>query len=146
MCEMVKVVYNACYGGFSLSEAGVRRYAELKGIEVYPEKNGLPFTTYWTVPPEKRKRVIPSKEWGRATAAERERSNAAYMEQTLRDREIPRTDPCLVQVVEELGDAANGDCAHLRIEEVPKGARYRIDEYDGRESVRTASDYEWEIA
>ena len=33
---MTKIVYNACYGGFSLSEKAIKRYWELKG-ETYPE-------------------------------------------------------------------------------------------------------------
>lgn len=36
---MTKIVYNACFGGFGLSEAGLMRYAELKGLTLYPEKN-----------------------------------------------------------------------------------------------------------
>lgn len=59
----------------------------------------------------------------------------------------PRHDYALVQVVEELGDAANGMCAKLRIAEVEDGTRYRIDEYDGSESVITPDDqWEWTIA
>ena len=34
----MKVVINNCYGGFSLSEAGIARYLEFKGIEV-PDKS-----------------------------------------------------------------------------------------------------------
>jgi hypothetical protein len=52
----------------------------------------------------------------------------------------------LVQVVEELGDKANGRCAKLRIAEVPAGTLYRIDEYDGFESVETKDSYEWNVA
>ena len=29
---MVKIVYNACYGGFSLSEKAIARYIELSGV------------------------------------------------------------------------------------------------------------------
>ena len=29
---MTKIVYNACYGGFSLSDAAVTRYIELTGV------------------------------------------------------------------------------------------------------------------
>ncbi len=59
---------------------------------------------------------------------------------------IDRADPILVQVVEALGDRANGDFAKLCITEVPAGDLYRIDEYDGYESVMTIDDYEWKIA
>lgn len=101
MSEMTKIVYSACYGGFSLSEKAISRYWELKG-EPCP------------------------KNW--------------Y------DRGIDRTDPILVQVVEELGEDANGSYAKLRIEELPKGTIYRIDEYDGFESVKTQDDYDWSVA
>jgi hypothetical protein len=59
---------------------------------------------------------------------------------------IDRADPILVQVVEALGDRANGDFAKLCIAEVPAGTRYHINEYDGYESVMTIDDYEWKVA
>jgi hypothetical protein len=62
------------------------------------------------------------------------------------DMDLDRDDPVLVAVVEELGYAANGDCASLYIVEVPTGARWRIDEYDGNENVRTVTDYDWKVA
>lgn len=57
-----------------------------------------------------------------------------------------RHDPLLVQVVEELGKAANDTYSDLRIVEVPSGTKYRIDEYDGNETVMTPDNYVWEIA
>jgi hypothetical protein len=56
---------------------------------------------------------------------------------------LPRHDPDLVAVVRELGKRANGAHAALMIEEVPLGARYRIEEYDGSESVILETDQEW---
>lgn len=97
----MKVVYNACFGGFSLSPKAVTRYWELKG-EAEPEG--------WY------------------------------------NRNVDRADPILVQVVEELGDEASGSFANLQIEDVPAGAKWRIDEYDGSESVMTQDAYEWRIA
>jgi hypothetical protein len=60
--------------------------------------------------------------------------------------EVNRADPILAQVVEELGAAANGDFARLAIRELAPGTQYRIDEYDGYESVMTIDDYEWSVA
>lgn len=62
------------------------------------------------------------------------------------DRDIPRSDPLLIEVIETLGKEANGDFADLQIAEVEKGNKYRIEEYDGNESVMEPDDYQWEIA
>ena len=145
----MKVVYNSCYGGFSLSHDGIMRYAELKGIKIYPfvdarleGENRLPYDT-----PD---RYRP------ATHAEAKDafivhycttpaySNESYWSSYSIGED--RSDPILVQVVEELGKKANGQCASLKIEDVPAGTLYRIDEYDGNEHVATQDSYEWNIA
>lgn len=56
----------------------------------------------------------------------------------------PRHCPFLVQVVETLGCDANGFCAHLEIYET-EANKYRIDEYDGSESVITEDEQEWVV-
>lgn len=140
---MSKVVYNACFGGFSLSHAAIMRYAELKGIKLFP------FVDHR----DDSGRVSLSKQRA-ATKADIEKafcvhycttpeySNDSYWS----GREMERDDPALVQTVEELGDKANGRCAKLKIEEVAAGTLYRIDEYDGAESVMTQGGYEWKVA
>ena len=62
------------------------------------------------------------------------------------NREIPRDDPVLIQVVKELGDKANGPYAILRVEIVEPGTLYRIDEYDGLEGIETRDGIEWRLA
>ena len=52
-----------------------------------------------------------------------------------------RHDSILVQVVEELGKKANGFGSNLRIKEV--FGPYRIEEYDGAETVYEPDDYKW---
>lgn len=144
---MTKIVYNGCHGGFSLSEKAVVRYGELKGLTVYiecDERWSLP--TFWLVPEDQRPQMPEGAAWFALTTEERIASNKAYGAATISNRDIPRDDPHLVQVVEELGEEANGPHASLCIADVPKGTQYRIDEYDGRESVMTVADYDWQTA
>lgn len=53
---MVRVVFNQCYGGFSLSKEACRRYWEIKGQQIWIEddKNYPSFGmwTVWLVSPE----------------------------------------------------------------------------------------------
>jgi uncharacterized protein (UPF0371 family) len=118
---MTKVVYNACYGGFGLSKEACQRYWDIKGQQVWIEDAQWGFDV-WLVPLN-------------------ERLEKAYRKQTWYYNDVSRHDPVLVQVVEELGDKANGYCAELAIYEVYDS--YRIDEYDGYESVETADSYDW---
>ena len=130
---MTKVVVNGCFGGFGLSAEAVRRYAEIAGITLYEHTDDF-FTAWYRVPREEYERLLASGDYDAA--------NEAYFSVN----DMSRTDPALVQVVEELGERANDSFAALYIVEVPKGTRYRIDEYDGRESVMTIDDYEWSRA
>jgi len=49
--------------------------------------------------------------------------------------DIKRDDPVLVQVVQDLGKAANGSFANLKIVEIPSNVKWEIQEYDGAEWV-----------
>jgi hypothetical protein len=122
---MTKIVYNGCFGGFSLSQAAVRRYLEIKGIPFTEEKIETSFR-------DTRFRIATS------VMGEGE----YFYDHEIEDR----TDPILVQVVEELGDAANGYCADLCIRELDPGTKYRLQEYDGSEWVETEEDIEWSVA
>ena len=113
---MTKIVYNACYGGFSISDEATRMYLDLKG---------------WTYTEEKTK-------WG--STFDVKEVNHFY------DRNIDRADPVLIQVVEKLGEKVNGMCAKLRIEDVPEGTLYRITEYDGYEDIETKDGIDWKMA
>jgi hypothetical protein len=139
---MTKIVYNACYGGFSLSNEAIMRYAEIKGVTLHPSESKFGFTNYYLCSPEEWEQINAEEQLNPVSPRRYARSNALYFS----DRDIERNDPILVQVVEELGDKANGSHAKLRIAEVPAGTRYRIDEYDGLESVMIIDDYEWSVA
>ena len=113
---MTKIVYNDCYGGFGLSDEAVEMYLQLKGFKY----NKTPDS------------------WGSNFAVEGWK-NFYY-------GHIDRADPILVQVVETLGEKANGDCAKLEIEDIPAGTLYRITEYDGNESVEMQYNVDWKVA
>ena len=136
---MTKVVYNACYGAFGLSREACERYWELQGKEVWIEDGDfMGMFTVWLVPPEER---VVQKDWRSMTQDERIDFNQRYSKQTWYHRNVSRHDPILVQVVEELGGKANGECAKLAIDEI--SGPYRIDEYDGFESVECPDSYDW---
>lgn len=113
----MKIVINTCHGGFSLSAAAMRRYLELKGEPFWEEVSGM-WLDFYRDPPE------------------------VYDRRVLSVHDFARHDPLLVQVVEELGAAANGDYAQLEVVEVA-GLKYRITEYDGVENVETPETIEW---
>lgn len=138
---MTKVVYNGCYGGFGLSPRAILRYAEIKGIKlyafVYEYKNEKTIFT-----PATEKDLDKGTEFRLSFYTSPDHAKDTYFSHY----DIERDDPALVQVVEEMGDKANGSCAKLCIQEIPKGTAYRIDEYDGNESVMTQSSYDWKVA
>ena len=51
------------------------------------------------------------------------------------DFNIKRNDPILVEVVEQLGEAANGDYAELKVIEIPDDVQWTVEEYDGAEWI-----------
>lgn len=137
---MTKVVYNACYGGFGLSKEAVQRYWEIKGQQVWIEDERWEFKV-WLVPPEERLKPQTTQEIFAMSQDERIAYNKAYSAQSWYYGDVVRHDPALVQVVEELKDKANAEYAKLRIHEI--SGPYRIDEYDGFESVETPNSYDW---
>lgn len=50
-------------------------------------------------------------------------------------KEAYRADSVLIEVVEEIGEEANGLCADLTVVEIPDGMDYVIDDYDGIETL-----------
>lgn len=143
-----KIVINACFGGFSLSKKAVARIAELQNRECY-------FFTYdikreWYTPTTIENKdfmwsafdvadpntVLRSdKDWHDMTMEERRAQNEKYSLHDFSDRDVARDDPFLVQVVEELGDEANGAHASLKVVEIPDGIEWVIEEYDGNETI-----------
>lgn len=125
---MRKIVINRCYGGFGLSEKAVIRYFEIldKPIFVEREKSFDLNYYYFCEPSEYHKLHDEAKETG-----DYEKVNQLHFA----DYRLDRDDPILIQVVEELGEEANGNHAELDIIEIPDGVEYTIEDYDGVESI-----------
>jgi len=133
----MKIVINRCFGGYGLSHEAIMRYLDLKGITVYPEQGEgtWKFWTYWLVKPEGRFEVKETEDFYAMSMEERQAHNQKYSDETFGDRDISRNDPVLIQVIQELGDAANGEHAELAIVEIPDDVEWEISEYDGSEHV-----------
>lgn len=112
-----KVVINICYGGFSLSREAIIRAREISG------------NSSWGGP------SIVGDVYNNG---EKVKFHAGFL------HDVARHDPILVQVVEELGERANGSAAMLDVV-TPTSNVYRIDEYDGMESLETPNSYDWVI-
>ena len=131
---MPKIVFNACFGGASLSDKAIERYAELKGITLFKSDEKSWASNYY---------YYRCTEEVYNTLSDLEKDDFFFSGRDILDN---RTDPVLIQVIEELGEEANGSSADLQIAELPAGTQYHIHEYDGSETVMTPDDYEWETA
>ena len=62
-------------------------------------------------------------------------SDDDYEKYSLYLRDDYRLDKTLIEVVEELGEEASGMCGNLKVVEIPDNCFYKIDEYDGVETI-----------
>jgi hypothetical protein len=107
----MKIVINSEHGGFGLSDAAFERYLELKGIDFARVSGRFESADYY------------------------EAGHIDEDDYYLSYYDIKRDDPLLIQVVEEMGDEANGNYSSLKIVEIPDDVEWYIGEYDGIESV-----------
>lgn len=130
---MAKVVINSDYGGgFALSDRAYERLHEL-GVPLQKYVSG----DYAANAGE----VIFDRD---LTPPEESNLSRLYWEcrgNGVLDRywdlwiSAARSHPLIVRVVEELGAAANGPFAQLKIVEVPDGVEFEIENYDGMEHI-----------
>jgi hypothetical protein len=135
----MKVVINSCHGGFGLSEQAVKRYFEIKGQPLWIEQDekysSLGIIHYRLVPPEQWTKEPTGEEWFNMTLEQKHEHNELYRKQNFNDRDIARDDLVLIQVIEELGEDADGRHASLKIVEIPDDVEWQIEEYDGSEWI-----------
>lgn len=107
----MKIVINKCFGGFGLSEEATLLYGKKKGLNIIVVKDeyikGL--NHYYLD----------------------EKKDGNYFS----DRDIQRNDSALIEVVNELGEKADGSFSKLKIVEIPDDMKWEIEEYDGKEHI-----------
>ena len=129
----MKIVVNRCFGGFGLSDAAYERLAELGvPIQGYVEQERGEDGRYLEQPANDGEVIFDRRLSGKDDF-EGMSTFGRYWE-TWIDSET-RNHPLLVQVVEELGEAANGSFAKLEVVEIPDGTPWEISEYDGSEHI-----------
>lgn len=142
---MAKIVVNRCYGGFGLSDEALKQLI----AENSPVVDACPEDEYYGLGTHGRPESLDD-----FLAEEREKYSLLYEESDAGDGYIKRCltlfkdgvaysyrrrkyrdDSALVRVVEEMGDAANGPHAKLRVVEIPDGVEWQIEEHDGLEHI-----------
>ena len=126
---MQKVVINVCFGGFGISDLAIERYAEIKEIKIYKSSERAIFGYRYYLCPEEE--YLQIQEEDRGSLNPYSRTNKLHFSYY----DLERTDPILVQIVEELGEASYGVYSELRIVEVPDDVSYLIEDYDGNERI-----------
>lgn len=129
--KTVSVAINNCYGGFSLSPKAVHLLACRQGKPCYF------FTTDYIIHSETK--YVPVEGypegmfWAAFTVKDPENHECGDID--IDQHPLDRTNPVLIEIIQELGDAANGECSKIKIVEVPADVKWEIQEYDGMEWV-----------
>jgi hypothetical protein len=133
----MKVAYNNCFGGFNLSPLAETEYRKKKGINLtwYKELEGGGYkriNDISTLSEFKGIFLTSSDADLGDEVKEIPKDNYFY---DFWDEDENRADPDLIEVIERLGEKADGHCASLAIKEIPDGSTFEITEYDGNEDV-----------
>ena len=138
----MKIVLNKCYGMLDLSQEALVKFAELENIKLY-------FYTYDNETEGYIRKDAYSKYCRVYTTI---KNLGEFCEYIPKDAlfpidDIDRTNPNLIQVIEEMGTAkAGATWSYPVIEIIPAGTRFLIKEENGYETIITPEDLEWKIA
>lgn len=130
----MKIAINRCWGGFGLSYEAVMKYAELSGFKLYPiiekrVKGKIDFNQH--IPYIGQKDILFISYLTKPLLEDGTYPEDSYWYQG----DIERNDPILIQVIEELGEQANGRFSEIKIVDIPDDVKWQIDDYDGQESI-----------
>lgn len=130
----MKVVVNKCFGGFGLSPIAIKEYLKLKGKDCFFYKKDYSSKMLNRVPISEASNydISLTKDYGASIKEDWKSFEADYFYY----RDIERTDPDLISVIELLGyKEASGQLSSLSIVEIPNDVKWEIDDYDGMESI-----------
>ena len=131
----MKIILNKCFGGFDVSNEAYNLYAKKKNLNLYfysseyidhqfiykkvNDTNNYLFKSFFI------------KDIGNNVSI----SNEDYKKYCLYLDSEYRQDTTLIEVIEELGEKASGRFGALEVVEIPDNYYYKIDEYDGLETI-----------
>jgi hypothetical protein len=137
----MKIVINACFGGFTMSEEAITLYKsyihskdpDLKLTEKFFECSGSKDLANISRRFLKEEAIQQSK----AKTSEPKAEQVKHKNDVENDLgvNIPRYDPCLVRVIEELGPKASVSHSCLTVVEIEDDIDWIIQEYDGYEWI-----------
>lgn len=130
----MKIILNKCYGGFDVSKEAYMLYAKKKGLELYQYASDFAIfkkCIYKKTNDETLFKNYFIKDMGDNI----EISNEDYKKYNLYLDDEHRQDPILIEVIEELGKKASGRFGRLEVVEIPDNCYYKIDKYDGIETI-----------
>lgn len=128
---MTRVLICAQHGGFGISTMAAEMYAERAGVHHVPYSFAGRQAAGWFC-------SEPFASWDEYVAKWPWTQGVGHAEDAPKltpTTDIKRDDPVLLGIFDEIGQKAAGDCCKLKVVEVPDGAEWQIDEYDGLEWV-----------
>jgi hypothetical protein len=151
----MKIVLNNCYGGFNLSYEAMALYLYAKGETAYFYKDVSSYKDYTKI--DKYERISLAQIQNQqshnilnfvyCTTKDQGEYLDHFPENVIYFPDIDRADPILVHIVETIGsEAASGRFAQLEVYEITDNTLYKIDTYDGLETIITQEDEDWETA
>lgn len=145
----MKIVINNCFGGFNISIEALKELV-LRNAECV--KTMTPKTYYGGDNPKYYRQEEWESKWNKDFLEYKDIGDGMFGHPSAyniykdgllycfddRTEKTARADKDLIEVVESLGEKADGFCASLKVVEIPDGIDWGIDEYDGLEKINEA--------